>query len=346
MSFNDKENKKLKVQETATKQIMDEQRTVDFDTREFTVELLVNKFKINDIFIPPYQRGFIWDTDRQSKFIESVILGLPIPYLFTADTKDGNLEIIDGSQRIQTIEAFLDNELELSGLEKLTSLNGFKFEDLPLPQQRKFKNKSLRMIQLSDKADDKVRFDIFERINTGSQNMRAMEIRKGAYAGGFYDLLIECTSDSLFQKICPMGEKQRIRGEAEELVLRFFAYSEDYKSFKHDVAKFLNDYMKRKTQNGFNKTKMETDFTRMVKFVDLYFPYGFQRSSSSSLVPRVRFEAIAVGVYLALEKNPNLAPRNMDWLGSKEFSKHTTTHASNSPKRLRERIEFVRDHLK
>jgi hypothetical protein len=321
-----------------------EQRAVDFDTKEFTVELIVQKFKREDIFIPFYQRGFVWKIPRQSKFIESVILGLPIPFLFAADTDDGRIEIIDGSQRIQTLQAFIDNELTLEKLEKLDKLNGFKFQDLPKAQQRKFENKSLRMIQLSDKADDKVRFNIFERINTGSENMKNMEKRKGAYAGEFYNLLTECTSCPVFIKLCPISQKQKIRGEAEELVLRFFAYSEDYLLFKHDVSDFLNEYMKKKADN-FDKAALKQKFTQMIDFVERYFPYGFVKNPTSNQVPRVRFEAISVGVYLALKKKPNLKPKSMDWLDSEEFKYHTTTHASNSAPRLRGRVECVRDAL-
>ena len=70
-------------------QILEKQRAIDYDTKEFTVELLVNKFESGEFFIPSYQRAFVWLRERQSKFIESVLLGLPIPFMFMADTPDG-----------------------------------------------------------------------------------------------------------------------------------------------------------------------------------------------------------------------------------------------------------------
>jgi hypothetical protein len=150
----------------AEDQIIKEQRVVDFDTSEFTVDYLVQQFKEGEFFVPGYQRKFIWSPSRRCKFIESMILGLPIPFLFCANADEGRLEIVDGAQRIQTLQQFLSDKLQLEHLEKLTELNGFKFSDLTPAQQRKFKFRSLRMVVLSDKTDIAVRRDLFERINT------------------------------------------------------------------------------------------------------------------------------------------------------------------------------------
>src|SRR5262252_9453390 len=79
----------------AEQQIAEKQRTINYDTKEFTVELLVNKFKAGEFTIPRYQREFVWSDERRSRFIESVILGLPIPFMFTAETQEGVLEIVD-----------------------------------------------------------------------------------------------------------------------------------------------------------------------------------------------------------------------------------------------------------
>lgn len=94
------------------KQIAEQKKTVDYDTREFTIEYIVNKYlenidtDDNEIFVPDYQREFTWDEERQSKFIESIILDLPVPLIFLAETQSGRLEIVDGSQRIRTVAAF------------------------------------------------------------------------------------------------------------------------------------------------------------------------------------------------------------------------------------------------
>jgi uncharacterized protein with ParB-like and HNH nuclease domain len=112
-----------------------------------------------------------WDEARQSKFIESVILGLPIPYLFVAELRndendESRLEIVDGAERIRTLTRFVNNELTLSRLETLEHLNGFKFADLLLPRQRHFNRTTLRVIELSKTVNQEFRRNLFERIQS------------------------------------------------------------------------------------------------------------------------------------------------------------------------------------
>ncbi|MEH2143083.1 DUF262 domain-containing protein [Nostoc sp.] len=173
---------------------------VDYDTKEYPVEVLVQKYRegldedINELYIPDYQRDMIWPDDHQSKFIESIFLGLPIPYIFVADLRPeeedlARLEIVDGTQRIRTLDKFLKNELRLCGLKKLENLNDFKFSDLSLARQRRFNRATIRMIVLTDKADEEVRRDLFERINTGSIALNDMEKRRDISPGPFVKLL-------------------------------------------------------------------------------------------------------------------------------------------------------------
>ena len=90
---------------------------------------------------------------------------------------------------------------------------------------------------------------------------------------------------------------------------------------------------------------MKTEFDRMLSFVKKYFPFGFAKTSRAKSTPRVRFEAISVGVALALREKPDLVPQSMEWLDSEEFKRHTTTHASNSPARVSGRILYVKNML-
>lgn len=329
----------------ADEQLDEQQRRVKFDVKEFTVELLVNKFVAEEIYVPRYQRQLVWNEQRKSKFIESVLIGLPIPFLFSSENPEtANLEIVDGVQRIGTLTEFLREGLVLTDLERLTSVNQFRFEDLSLLQQRRFKNRTLRMITLEPSTDLNTRFDIFERINTGSEIVNPSELRKGAFPGPFYEFINKCAQHTKFMQICRVPAKRRRRAEHEELVLRYFAYADHYNDFKHDVWSFLNDYLKEKNK-GFDHATKSREFEDMLRFVGANFPYGFAKSSGAKSTPRVRFEAISVGVHLALKKRPDLAQPDMSWLDSEAFQKHTTSHASNSAPRLRGRIEFVRDSL-
>lgn len=339
--------------ERAEQQIIAEHKVVDYDVHEYPLDVLVQKYvqgkkdDTNELFIPSYQRGFVWDFHRQSKFIESLLLGLPIPFLFTAD-KDGRLEIVDGSQRLRTLEAFFNNELVLEGLEKLTELNGFRFKDLMLSRQRRFGRKTIRLIALTEKADWEVRKDLFGRINTTSTLLEDMELRKGMFEGKFYDFIKECSNNIKFKLLCPITEKREAREEREEFVLRFFAYSENYQNFVHIVKDFLNDFMKEK-QKSFDSNMaddMRVQFENMLDFVDKHFPYGFRKVPDAISTPRVRFEAISVGIHLALQKEPDLIPKNVnDWLNSPEFMRWTKTDAANNKSNVLGRIEFVRDKL-
>ena len=107
----------------AEDEIVAHHKTIDYDTREYPVEVLVQKYLTklsdddNELFVPDYQREHTWPPERQSRFIESVLIGLPIPYLFVADVsgKEGRLEIVDGSQRIRTLAAFMENRLRPRG---------------------------------------------------------------------------------------------------------------------------------------------------------------------------------------------------------------------------------------
>ncbi|MBR4608215.1 MAG: DUF262 domain-containing protein [Lachnospiraceae bacterium] len=322
------------------------QKEINYDTKDYTVELIYDKFTKKDFFIPDYQRLFIWKDFQKSLFIESILLGLPIPFMFLAECEDGRLEIVDGAQRIQTLISYLNNNLILKRLERLCILNNTKFEDLPDSQQRKFKNKALRIIVLDDSTQKEFRQELFKRINTTSERAKDSEVRRGAHPGPFTTFIESCCANKNFKILCPVSKNKESRFERFELVLRFFAYLNSYTDFNHEVKKFLDDYLI-KNLNSFDKNKYESDFVNMLDFVKTYFKNGFAKSSSSKDTPRVRFEAIAVGVGLALRSNPNLIPRyNTElWLNSDKFKELTTSDASNNPGRLRNRVEFVRDEL-
>ena len=216
------------------KEIEEEQRNVSYDTREYVVEIIVSKYlqnvesEKNEFFVPDYQREFVWDEYRQSRFIESLLIGLPIPYIFLAETKEGRYEIVDGSQRIRTLAAFMQNELKISKLEVLKSLNGYTFEKLSPSRQRKFKNIALKMIVLSEHTSDKTKNEMFERINRGSDLLKDMEKRKGIYRGAFNDFVYEVAKDKKYIEITPIATWFENRQEREELLLRYFAFCDLY----------------------------------------------------------------------------------------------------------------------
>jgi hypothetical protein len=329
----------------AEEEIRAKQHEVRYDLRDFTIDYIVQQYHEDLFYVPDYQRQFIWTDQNRCRFIESVILGLPIPMMFVADMEDGRLEIVDGAQRIRTLEQFISDDLCLKHLVRLPLLNGFRYSDLTKAQQRKLGTKALRLVVLEDSTTPELRQEIFDRVNTSGIKARASEVRRGALTGPFMDFIRECAADERFKRLCPITERIRQRREDEELVLRFFAYSSSYKGFRHDVDGFLDQFA-RTHRTEFDRAAMGREFQNTMKFVEANFPHGFSKGPNSKTTPRVRFEAIAVGVNLALREQPDLVPPAVrSWLDSEEFRKHTTTHASNSLPRLKGRVEFVRDHL-
>jgi len=330
----------------AEAQIKDRQKEVKYDLRDFTVDYLVKAFRDDLFFVPEYQREFIWPAKHRSSFIESVILGLPIPMLFVADMADGRLEIVDGAQRIQSLEQFMAGDLALTALSLLSQLEGFTVNDLPLAQQRKLQTRALRVVVLEDGTSESIRQELFHRINTQSIRAKGSEIRRGSFKGPFVDFIKSCANDPVFLKLCPISTAAMNRRENEELVTRFFAYSDQYTKFKHDVDKFLDVYVENRKED-FEEARLRDEFDNTMRFVAQNFPHGFAKSKNATSTPRVRFEAIAVGVNLALRIDPELQPANAvsTWISEPDFIAKTTTHASNSGPRLRGRVEYVRDQL-
>ncbi len=317
-----------------------------YDTKEYPVEVIVQKYDKGQIFVPHYQRNFVWTNKQQSRFIESVFLGVPImPFLVSVSGEEAELEIIDGSQRIRTLVEYCSNKLRLSGLEKIKSLNGTTFNDLISNRKNKFLLRDFRFHVVTEKADAEVRADIFNRVNTSSNKLSPSETRKGVYQGEFYNFILDCAKDETFRKVCPISAGKADRGEYEELVLRFFAFSESYQEFKHDVAPFLDDFVKKHKKN-FDAERLRGNFDKVMSFAEEHLaPPYFARTGRENSTPRVRFEALSVGIFLALEQNPQLNPQSYNWMESNEFKRLTTSDASNNQGRLKARVEFVRDCL-
>ena len=341
------------------------QRNIGYNVREWTVEVIVQKYgenldiDANELFIPDYQRDYKWDVKTASRFIESILLDFPIPYLYIADVfnedpeLDGRVEIIDGSQRIRAIHYFWNNEFELKDLKELKSLEGFKFSDLLASRQRRFLRASLRFIELKGDVEEQHRRDLFERINSGVKRLEAMEVRHGSDAAAsiFYrDVISPCSVNPLFSQLAPLSDRKRSNGDHRELVLRFFAYLNDLDNYKGFVAPFIDQYMNTQAnQVTQQNVSSDTDeFEKMLQFVNAHFPMGFKKTPTSKTTPRARYEAIAVGTALALRSNPQLlepAQPISDWLFEAEFEGIVTADSANNTTQLKNRIFYVRDKL-
>lgn len=339
----------------AESQIIEQAKRIDFYITEYSVELLAQKMRDGEYVVPAYQRAYTWEAERKSKFIESLMMGLPIPFVFFWEMPDGRLEIVDGSQRLRTIEEFILGDFRLGNLEQLTRVSEMTFADLLTSRQRKIKNRSIRGIVLNEHADEAARLDMFERINTGSKIVNPAELRRGALAGPFLDLVIELAGDDELQRLAPMSEKGKAERGYEELVTRFFAYGDGLDDYRDRPRDFIFDYSR--TMNGRFRENPDVvreyrqRFKEMLAFVDRTFPHGFSKTASGRATPRARFEAIAIGTTLALRARPDLAdldPPKVNvgsWLYGEEFTRATGADGANAIARLRGRIDFVKSRL-
>jgi len=341
-------------------QIDKNRRSVAFDSYDITVRQLFDMINEDLIDIAPeYQRHFIWDEIRQSQLIESLLLGIPVPNLFMATNKDSTWEVIDGLQRLTTIVNFLGNnnlihkinsrnsKLKLKGLEKLDSINNLVFEDLPKSIQLMFMTRPIRITVLNDRSDFEVRYDLFERLNTGGVTLHPQEIRNCVYIGKFKNFIVECSKNEHFTNVVKMTENSERKGNKEELVLKFFSYYQNREKFVHSVKEFLNDYMEFKTNSFTDKNELEEIFNSTFSLLNTMLPEGIVRGNRKNITPLILFEAISIGVADIISRGlqEHIVPSILQSLLDDNELKILTTGATNSRNKLNQRIGYVRNRF-
>ena len=340
----------------SARQISEKKQDVKFDTRDYPINYLVNQYEKNEYYIPlEYQRKFIWGDKDRCFFIESILMGLPIPFMFFADTPDGRVEIVDGAQRTQTLVQFCQNDLELQGMQILTESNGFKFKDLDPAIQRRFLNINIRVVFLEEGTTEKVRQEIFKRINTGGQQAKPAEARRGAFEGKFKDFLEECVKMPKFNELAPRTKVTEDRYEGFEMVSRFFAYSDNYdnnfEGYTGNVAEYIDRYVEKQNEIAESNDDIIKEcckrFTDMLDYAEkILGQRGFKKSLTSKSTPRARFEALSIGIAMALKENPELEVRDISgWIDGDDFAKCTRSDAANNKNKLVGRIDFVKEKL-
>lgn len=338
-------------------QLQSERRSVSFDSYDLSARQLLEMFGSGEITIPPeYQRQFVWDVNRQSQLVESIFLGIPVPSLFMATNSDSTWEVVDGVQRLSTMAHFIGSEglirfigrasaLEVHGLEKLDGLNGSKFSDLPRTMQLMFETRPLRVTVLNDKSDKKVRFDLFERLNTGGVSLTPQEIRNCVFRGRYNDDVKRLASNADFNAVVTLKAGDEKNGTREEFVLRFFAFLNAYQNFDHSVIDFLNDFIEANADNHIPRVHAEI-FEQTFALLRTVLPQGIHRGNRS-LTPVNLYEAIAVGTALAIQQvgvGQVRIERVAGLLGNGDLRRFTVA-GTNSRRMVVGRIELVRDQL-
>ena len=195
-----------------------------------------------------FQRLYIWDTKPKlkSKLIESVLLRVPIPIIYTAEENDGKELVVDGQQRLLTFYNFIKKDgFKLSGLRVLKELNGKRYEDLDEKLQDAIDEYPIRVVRILKESHKDIKFDIFERLNRGSVKLNEQELRNCIYRGSFNNLLKFLTTNRDFQRLQGLRGVHKRMIDAER-ILRFFTFADlTERKYKGPSTSFLNAYMER-----------------------------------------------------------------------------------------------------
>lgn len=237
----------------------------------FTLPEFSNKLNKGIFYKPHFQRNKVWNSKGQSRFIESLLFDYPVPqvFLYKEQGKESYL-IVDGYQRISTIHSFFNDEFKLHDV--CDEYNGKTFKTLPEDAQERLRNRQLTacIIRQINPDDIQTLYHIFERLNTGGQNLNNMEVRRAVNYGVLIKELEELNKDENWRKILGKTEIDN-RYTDLELLLRLVAFYEkwntelaemmDYKSMKP----FLNDYLSKNYNKP--KTDFEEKFKKTTKFI-------------------------------------------------------------------------------
>lgn len=208
---------------------------------------------------PTFQRRGAWDELRKSRLIESILVGMPVPNISLAESKEhrGRFIVIDGKQRLLAIQEFMHGALKLKGLDLRDDLNQMTFGDFGPEDQNQFENSTLRTSLIRHWKDENFLWAAFFRLNSGSLPLSPQELRKALYGGQLMETIEDYLQQSApFQSIFGQGLDKRMRDS--ELVLRFIAFDRAAPQYDGDFKRFLDSCTQYFEQN-WNTAKQEAN---------------------------------------------------------------------------------------
>jgi hypothetical protein len=222
-------------------------KKIDIDTKVLTIDLLLRRMKADppeiDLY-PDFQRkDDIWNKTKQSWLIESILIRLPLPAFYFDGSDDNKWLVVDGLQRLSTLRNFIiDKTLSLQKMEFLTHLNGSKFDDLPREFQRRIEETQITAYIIKPGTPQDVKFNIFNRINTGGVPLTAQEIRHALNQGIPAKYVAELANTPIFKKATDNINPDRMLDR--DFVTRFISfYLIGYKNYEPELDNFLNKGM-------------------------------------------------------------------------------------------------------
>lgn len=267
---------------------------------DYPVDSLMKRIKDNVIFIPPFQRQFVWSMNEASKFIESLILGLPVPGIFLSKEKETNrLLVVDGQQRLLSLYYFYQGYFQkipfkLQNVQE--DLLGLSYATLKPSDRLRLDDSIIHAtVVRQEEPDDSESsvYQIFERLNSGGRALKPQEIRACIYYGEFNELLTELVKYHSWRLI--FGKKSDIRLKEEELILRFLSLLYDRNNYEKPLKGFLNSFMsKNQDLKMISKESFVEIFKKTFDFITETLgskPFRIKRNLSLGA-----FDAISIGV--------------------------------------------------
>lgn len=210
---------------------------------DWTIETVNSQITKGNIDLQPsFQRRGAWDDTRKSRLLESIIVGMPVPNIVLAEQKEhrGRFIVIDGKQRLMTINDFLGDRFKLKGLDIRRELNGLTYSELPSEDKEYLDNSTLRSTVIRSWQDENFLYAIFYRLNSGSLPLSPQELRKALIGGKLLDEIETYLAQSkAFHSL--FGERLDKRMRDSELVLRFIAYNNNISAYRGNFKEFLDE---------------------------------------------------------------------------------------------------------
>ncbi|MBI2529814.1 MAG: DUF262 domain-containing protein [Candidatus Diapherotrites archaeon] len=315
---------------------------------DYTLSVLYQKITEHDIIIPEFQRQYVWTQKQASKLIESFLLGLPVPPVFLYKTKDEKYLVVDGHQRLRTIQYFMDGKFQDKRPFSLIGVKprweGKVYTELLDVEKRKIKDSILRatIFQQTDPKDNSSIFEIFERLNTGGVVLKDQEIRNCIYRGHFNDLLKKLNEykewRDLIGRTIPDTRMRDV-----ELILRFFALFFNLNNYSKPMKQFLNNFMKDKQElNRADQERYEKIFRDIIE--KIYKGLGVNAFKISTGLNVALFDALTVGLATSGVNFTNLKSVIDDLLKNSSFKEAIEQHTTDKDK-VEMRIRLVKNRV-
>lgn len=189
----------------------------------FELKRMTEREPVELVLAPEFQRNKVWKREQQRELVESVLMNIPIPVVYVFENEEGRKQVVDGRQRIGTLISFLNNEFTLDKLKMLPRFNGKKFEDLEPVYQSRIERYQILVYVIEPPTPERVKYDIFDRVNRGGTQLNSQEMRNALYQGEATRLLKRMSQEECFQKATGFAISPK-RMKDQYLILRFISF--------------------------------------------------------------------------------------------------------------------------